>query len=624
MEIITTAAQAANAKSTLNNASTANASYSKSLMASRALMTGGRSNEVSISQLEKGDVFKGEITNMTGRNVTVSLGNGQMLSATVMDDVPLNIGNSLYFEVKENTGETVYLRPLTDEKFSPQNQTIERSLLSAGLQLNEKNMAVVKALMEAGMPIDRSSIMRILQQLVNHPNASIATIVSMTKVNLPITDGNLTQFEQYQNQDRALLGHIDTTVEQITSAYESLGEEEAFAGDIIRFNHGVLEAFAKGADSSLSPHSLKNVFYMEPAEVEQFYASDAPMALDREGNPVLNEQGLAYPKGSIVLKDGMTPLLDQNGNVVMTEEYLSELSRTYPEATKEELAARFQNGEFQIPLAKTYPNEIQASFASRLKMIGVSDEAIHMMLDPNHTAEELARSVTDYLEQNDKLNDDVIKQFLSSKEYTVLVESIVNHQWKLSPEQLKEPDALSKLYTRMAQQSEQLSLASKGFSFEEEFHGHSRNMQENLQFIKDINENYTYAQLPIQLTNQDVNSELYVYTNKKALSKDKKDIQVLLHLDMEHLGSTDIHVQLNGDKVTARFYLDDNRSVNTVSMNMDQLRERIRTLHLTLDTEVVKRAGTKTKEVEDFSKDFLEKEVPQSHQIKRYTFDMRA
>ena len=265
MEIITTAAQAANAKSTLNNASTANASYSKSLMASRALMTGGRSNEVSISQLEKGDVFKGEITNMTGRNVTVSLGNGQMLSATVMDDVPLNIGNSLYFEVKENTGETVYLRPLTDEKFSPQNQTIERSLLSAGLQLNEKNMAVVKALMEAGMPIDRSSIMRILQQLVNHPNASIATIVSMTKVNLPITDGNLTQFEQYQNQDRALLGQIDTTVEQITSAYESLGEEEAFAGDIIRFNHGVLEAFAKGADSSLSPLSLRNVFYMEPA-----------------------------------------------------------------------------------------------------------------------------------------------------------------------------------------------------------------------------------------------------------------------------------------------------------------------------------------------------------------------
>ena len=151
----------------------------------------------------------------------------------------------------------------------------------------------------------------------------------------------------------------------------------------------------------------------------------------------------------------------------------------------------------------------------------------------------------------------------------------------------------------------------------------AQNMNENLQFIQMLNEKYTYAQIPLQLSNQDANSELYVYTNKKALSKDKKDIQVLLHLDMDHLGSTDVHVQLNGSRVTARFYLEDNRSMNTVKSHIDQLEQQIAGLGLTLSTEVVKRMEKK-EEVENIVEDFLAKDIPGNQQIKRYTFDMRA
>ncbi|MBQ4232502.1 MAG: flagellar hook-length control protein FliK, partial [Lachnospiraceae bacterium] len=101
-------------------------------------------------------------------------------------------------------------------------------------------------------------------------------------------------------------------------------------------------------------------------------------------------------------------------------------------------------------------------------------------------------------------------------------------------------------------------------------------------------------------------------------------ISVLLHIDMDNLGSTDIHVQLNGNKVTTRFYMEDNRSVNTVSMNIDQLEEKLNKLGLSLNSEVVKRETSKKEEVEDFTKDFLNKDIPETQTIKRYTFDMRA
>ncbi len=244
MEILTTAPGAAAARNGSLGSNSASASYSKSVMASRALMSNGMTSEVSIANLEKGDVFKGEITNLTGKSVTVSLGNGQTLSATLMDNVTLNIGNNLYFEVKDNTGDKIYLRPLTDEKFSPENQTIEKSLQSAGLQLNEKNMAVVKELMDAGMPIDRNSIMKVLQQSVNNPNASIKTIVSLIRADIPVNDVSVEQFEQYKDHQSNLNNQMENIKGQINSMYETLGSKESFAGDILRFNQGIIDTFS--------------------------------------------------------------------------------------------------------------------------------------------------------------------------------------------------------------------------------------------------------------------------------------------------------------------------------------------------------------------------------------------
>lgn len=590
MEIITTAAAATSTKSNLNaSQNMANASYSKSLMASRALKSSGMYNEVNISQLEPGDVFKGEITNMTGRSVTVSLGNGQVLSATLMEHVPINIGNNLYFEVKENDGERITIRPLLEEKFSPQNQTIEKSLQSAGLQINEKNMAVVKGLMDAGMPIDRNSIMKILQQLVNFPKAGISTVIDMVRCEIPITQESLNQFEQYQQHTHQLNTQMDSVLTQMTAAFESMGAEEAFSGDILRFNQLVVDTFTTTRlEQPLPQLTLLDAFVMEPGEVESFYARMEGMQSDGTGQVVTDENGNAFLKESLLLDEAGMPVQGKNGEYV-------------------------------------FANEIQSAFANQLKTLGISEDAVRVMLDPNNTAEDLLKVIQDYVKNDNSLSDTAIKHFFSSREYTVLLESVAQQHWKLTPEQVKSPEQVEQLFSRLAEQTAKLATAAEqNFpSGGDQMGRQAQNMNENLQFIQMLNEKYTYAQIPLQLSNQDANSELYVYTNKKALSKDKKDIQVLLHLDMDHLGSTDVHVQLNGSRVTARFYLEDNRSMNTVKSHIDQLEQQIAGLGLTLSTEVVKRMEKK-EEVENIVEDFLAKDIPGNQQIKRYTFDMRA
>lgn len=67
----------------------------------------------------------------------------------------------------------------------------------------------------------------------------------------------------------------------------------------------------------------------------------------------------------------------------------------------------------------------------------------------------------------------------------------------------------------------------------------------NIDFMNDLNKNMTFFQMPLKFSEGEGNGELYVFTNKKALTHNSEDVSAMLHLDMEHLGPIDVYVKLN-------------------------------------------------------------------------------
>lgn len=624
MQIISTAPAAADAKS-MRNTVTASQSYARSMQASKAFAGNGMNTEVSITGLEKGDVFKGSITNITGNNVTVSLGNGQSLTATLMDNVPLNIGNELYFQVKENDGSKIILTPLTDEKFSPENQTIERSLQSAGLQLNEKNMSVVKELMDAGMPIDRGTILKVLQQSMDVPGTSLKSIVSLIKYDIPVTPGNISQFEQYEQHAGELNSQADATRDQILSEFQALGRDDAFAGDAIKNTAGFLDVFSPGSASEAVNVPMSEVFVMSVDEVLNFQNSGTFLT-DENGSPVLDGRGNPILDSVAVLDDNGRPVLGRDGAVLINEDTMNSILSSHPELTRESVTALVSK-EGSGALLSLIPtqNEIQDSFAAALKDLGVQDSQLRQFLDPTKDASQFIREVQNYVLDHPEISDQQIRNFFSSKQFGVVLSTVMDRNWKMTPDDAADKDSVSSYYERVNEQTKKLMDTdfSGGFLGGSDHRQGAENMNQNLHFMQDLNSRYTFVQIPVQLSRQDVNSELYVYADRQAAMKKGKNTDVLLHLDMDNLGSTDIHVQLNGSTVTARFFLEDGRSVQIVSDNISQLEDSIGKLGFSLNHEVTKRPDKKP-EIEDFAKDFLGRDVPESHEIKRYTFDMRA
>ena len=100
-------------------------------------------------------------------------------------------------------------------------------------------------------------------------------------------------------------------------------------------------------------------------------------------------------------------------------------------------------------------------------------------------------------------------------------------------------------------------------------------MSQNIDFLQQLNQMYTYVQLPLRLQQRDAQGELYVYTNKKKLASPDGTVSALLHLDMEHLGPVDVHVSLKGSRVNTRFYLRDDEMIDFMSQHMDVLTGRL-------------------------------------------------
>ncbi|MBR1866769.1 MAG: flagellar hook-length control protein FliK, partial [Lachnospiraceae bacterium] len=217
--------------------------------------------------------------------------------------------------------------------------------------------------------------------------------------------------------------------------------------------------------------------------------------------------------------------------------------------------------------------------------------------------------------------NEAIRNVLESNEFKKMFSDVVKKHWALDPKEMKDPKEIDELYNKIAKQSKTFEnvIGSKGGDTSGSGQNF-QNMRQNMQFMEQLNQQMIYAQMPLKLSNQNANSELFVYADKRKLMEKKDGISVMLHLDMDHLGMTDIKVTLTGTNVNARFYLNDQESVDIVADNMVQLAKQLSDRGFSLTNEVVKR--TPQESINRVVDEILDENAERS--IKRYTFDART
>jgi len=212
----------------------------------------------------------------------------------------------------------------------------------------------------------------------------------------------------------------------------------------------------------------------------------------------------------------------------------------------------------------------------------------------------------------------VLENLFGIPEYAKLLKEGIRSSWLVSPGEIADEKGLEELYDRLDRQTKSLNLVmDQAGGPAREIAEQAGSLRDNLDFMNQLNQLFAYIQIPLRLRNQTVHSELYVYTDKKKLAQGDGDISILLHLDMDALGSVDIHVQMSGKNMNMRFSLEDGESARIVKESIGQLEGRLEAKGYHTDFSV----ETRDKKA-DYREEFLDLCCGEGS-MKKYAFDVR-
>lgn len=552
--------------------------------------------QAAIAELKPGDVFQGEIISVGGEEVQLALLNGQYLTARLEGQVQLAIGQLLNFQVQSNDSSKIVLKPVYQNLL--QQQVGEAALKAANLPVNAKNMQLVSALIEQGLPIDKNSLPQIYRQVLQHPESDVVSLLKMYKLKLPITDENIQQYNQYKNLEHKLLDGMKEVSDEIWKLYDELSGK---AGSSQTQQMGNQVAVQKAND------------YME--QILRIFAEE----------------------GKSLETDTKMTIVSQNAHVTGEETVEIQFNlneQNHITSNHENVNQGIVIGQFGNGAEHALQSELQNNVSAQMQGQVTQEQTLGQQVQPQSVDELLQ------LLDQDKLNirtlqellqgENIFAQSLSAQDkeriydssaFRRMLQDTIQKEWMLTPQEIGEERQVEKLYQRLLQTSAKLAEAMNDVAQGMEMQPRAaQNIQQNLEFMNQMNQVFQYVQLPIKLSDGQAHGELYVYTNKKHLAQNEGTLTALLHLDMEHLGSMDIHVSLQtqDNKVTTKFFLEE-EVIELVEEHLEDLNHRLIGQGYVVKTLVQARKETKTvlEQLEEYVTGTV---TPLSYQA----FDIRA
>ena len=445
-----------------------------------------------------------------------------------------------------------------------ESPAVLKALNQAGMPANERTVAMVNYMMKQGMSVSRDSLLSMLRTVNNFSGTDIGTLVQLAKQQIPVTEENIAQFEAYKENRHQI---ADSVAQLSDGLAQLLGEE--------------------GKDTALK---LIDIFTGDVSETAK--------QVEEEGGVVVKK----------------TPA--EEGNTAPSD------------ASAADQAAAKSTGTSHIPLSSVLDAQGRETLFSQLKSLFPSGQMDEIGFDESTDIKNVLTQIAKLIKEASPEMEKEVSKLLQGKELQSIFKETITGQWLFQPEDVEDKEKINRMYRRILDQTDRtgqlLEQIGKGNS---NLMRGTENLRQNVNFMNQLNELFTYVQLPLKLGQEKAHGDLYVYTNKKKLAKRDGEVSALLHLEMEHLGTVDIHVALrDGNRVKTHFYLANEEMIDFIEEHLPSLDERLKKRGYEMT------AVTSVKDTEDGESvvnqavhDMLGGSGGGVHQlVARYSFDARA
>lgn len=559
-------------------------------------MTGAKGVEKlvsSLNEMSKGMIFEGTVSSVRGNQVKLALSNGQQILARLAGKFSFEQGQSVFFQVKNNDGGTIEIKPYTVDGEGA-NLTLMDALKAAGLPVDGINLSMVNKMMEEQMPIDKTSLNQMYQLVQDNKDINVTTLVELKRLGIEINQVNAAQFENYANDKQAITIAMDSLIDELPNA---LSAEDLSMYKLVTQARDILNIVTEGLPEEAFISS-------EASDMSQYEA----IMRDNQSAPVVkkhfNIAELFESLNSVSGESQDIHTTQKINNTPATDTILLQENETksntigflLSDKQIEEL-----NEQVRMLLPNLHENNISL-YSEDSSVVGILNDIKSML-------------------ENTPANADTLRHLFSGEAFKLMLKEALEQQWMIKPGDLeKNPKKLDGLYDKIEKQITNMEIILKTSGVvNPKAEALADNIRGNIEFMNQINEAYTYVQVPLKMNEKNASGQLYVYTNKKSMSNPDKELSAFLHLDLEHLGGTDVSIKMLHRKVTTNFYLDSDESYALVKQFLPVLEKRLQDKGYNCELNV--NSGSKQM---NFVAGFLKKDLPPTGQVHRYSFDIRA
>ena len=559
-------------------------------------MTGAKGVEKlvsSLNEMSKGMIFEGTVSSVRGNQVKLALSNGQQILARLAGKFSFEQGQSVFFQVKNNDGGTIEIKPYTVDGEGV-NLTLMDALKAAGLPVDGTNLSMVNKMMEEQMPIDKISLNQMYQLVQDNKGINVTTLVELKRLGIEINQVNAAQFENYANDKQAITIAMDSLIEELPKALSaedlSMYKLVSQARDILNIVTDGLpeEAFISNEDADMSQYeAIMRDNQSAPVVKKHFNIAELFESLNSVSGESQDIQTTQKINNSSVIDNIFLQGNEAKSNTIgfiLSDKQIEEL-----------------NEQVRKLLPDLQENNISL-YSEDSSVVGILND-INSMLE------------------NTPANADALRHLFSGEAFKLMLKETLEQQWMIKPGDLeKNPKKIDGLYDKIEKQIINMEniLKTSGV-VNPKAEALADNIRGNIEFMNQINEAYTYMQVPLRMNEGNASGQLYVYTNKKSISDPDKELSAFLHLDLEYLGGTDVSIKMLHRKVTTNFYLDSDESYAMVKQFLPVLEKRLQDKGYNCELTV----NSDSKQM-NFVAGFLKKDLPPTGQVHRYSFDMRA
>ncbi len=471
---------------------------------------------------------KGEIVNVTNKNVSIKVGD-QVVQGNMNLEGKLNIGDLRNFLIEMENGKLkLMLVPESSEALKDQH--LENVLKDLG-ELSKENLQFAKALLDSNLPVNKETLAALKRSMAlfgkadeNALEKSLFLLKNDLPVNIKNTDSVNNILDRQQN--------ITKNLENIDNLISKLGDEP------------IAQELKQILSDISNDSSVTNIIKGEPKNLENL--SDVAKLVTENLDDILHNN-LDDNLDILTQNNKTTTNIDDSVNTL--KNLLSSANTKGDELLNQNLNASNKQLIDDNDSIQNLLDKLQNKTASN----DVNGKAIDELTDTNNLDNLKQNGITENKDTNSTLLKTLIKNSGDENLEQTIAKNFGVDENISTPKDLERHindklDKLDKALEMLKNSPTQLKDNEVVKQLEKEI----TSIKDKLTFASEIKDT-VFVQIPFTLNNKTTNGELIVFKDKKIKRKNKDYSSALVSLDTVNLGLFEAYVVKKQSKVDIQF-----------------------------------------------------------------------